>query len=358
MAEDLGIISTSATSVTFGADSTHVYNLSDFIPYSGIGGRQSIRLQSYASWTHGLYVLDLNHMPFGCGTWPAFWSVGFGATWPIDGEIDIIEGWNLNTMDLMTLHTNHSCTTAGFYETGTLIDNQCYQNLDFSQNGCSVSNPDTTSYGAGLNAVGGGVYAMEWTSQFIRIWWFPRTYIPECITAGKPDPDTFGPAIKTYEIPAADFMAYPNGSCTIDQNFYNHTIVFDLAFCGANSGAGSTNYATSTCPQVVNMSGTDSCNYFVANNPEAFANAYWTVNSLKVYQQEAQPQYVGPWPTAQWPMSMPPGWNNWPLGSPETTWQTGPVSIPTLTEIPPGSSKPTYAGPNTWTGAQSYQTKI
>lgn len=40
----------------------------------------------------GISVIDLEHMPSGCGTWPAFWSVG--PNWPSAGEIDIIEGVN------------------------------------------------------------------------------------------------------------------------------------------------------------------------------------------------------------------------------------------------------------------------
>lgn len=38
-------------------------------------------------------ILDVRHMPQGCGTWPAFWEVG--ANWPFGGELDIIEGFVL-----------------------------------------------------------------------------------------------------------------------------------------------------------------------------------------------------------------------------------------------------------------------
>jgi beta-glucanase (GH16 family) len=52
-----------------------------------------VRLTSKNSYTHGLVILDLAHMPGGvCGTWPAFWMVG--PNWPNSGEIDIIEGVN------------------------------------------------------------------------------------------------------------------------------------------------------------------------------------------------------------------------------------------------------------------------
>ena len=50
-------------------------------------GRPSIRLESKNSYTHGLFVADIQHMPDSiCGVWPAFWTLGSG-TWPYNGEI-------------------------------------------------------------------------------------------------------------------------------------------------------------------------------------------------------------------------------------------------------------------------------
>ena len=53
-------------------------------------GRLSVRLTSKETWNHGLFVLDLKHMPPNqCGVWPAFWSLGAG-TWPAGGECSTI----------------------------------------------------------------------------------------------------------------------------------------------------------------------------------------------------------------------------------------------------------------------------
>ncbi|KAI6198249.1 Beta 1,3 (4)-glucanase [Aphelenchoides fujianensis] len=57
------------------------------------------------AYNHGLFLLDLQHMPGGqCGSWPAFWLYNIN-DWPQKGEIDVIEGVNCQTFNSMTLHT-------------------------------------------------------------------------------------------------------------------------------------------------------------------------------------------------------------------------------------------------------------
>lgn len=48
-------------------------------------GRPSIRITSKDSYEKGLFILDAEHMPTGCGVWPAYWLVG--PSWPQNGEI-------------------------------------------------------------------------------------------------------------------------------------------------------------------------------------------------------------------------------------------------------------------------------
>ena len=51
----------------------------------------SIRMNTSASWTYGYFEARLK-LPEGKGTWPAFWLLPKNfATWPDDGEIDIME---------------------------------------------------------------------------------------------------------------------------------------------------------------------------------------------------------------------------------------------------------------------------
>ncbi|TVY89385.1 putative endo-1,3(4)-beta-glucanase [Lachnellula willkommii] len=226
-------------------------------------GRKSVRISSKKSWTHGLFIADIAHMPGGiCGTWPAFWS--FGPNWPNSGEIDVIEGVNSNHDNLMSLHTSSDCTIAGSGQTGTLQSNNCDGNLNGNA-GCGSTASTDSSYGAPFNAISGGVYATEWTSQYIKIWFFPRSNIPQDIANGVPDPETWG-------TPQANFQ----GSCDIDSHFANHNLIFDTTFCGDWA-------ANVWSSDPVCKSKAPSCVSYVASNPSAFIDAYWIINSVKVY---------------------------------------------------------------------------
>jgi hypothetical protein len=59
-AEAAGLWSTNSNSVYMGVDYTSI----------GSGrGRSSVRIMSKNTYNHGLFILDLAHMPEGCGTW-------------------------------------------------------------------------------------------------------------------------------------------------------------------------------------------------------------------------------------------------------------------------------------------------
>ncbi|KAI4271340.1 MAG: hypothetical protein LQ337_006086 [Flavoplaca oasis] len=243
------------------ADSQDLYNVSNGQVTWGVDhrniasgrGRNSIRLTSKAQYTHGLVMLDVAHMPGGaCGVWPAFWMTG--PNWPNNGEIDIIEGVNNQVQNQMTLHTGPGCALAG---------SSCEGGP-----GCAIKPEGSNNYGTDLNNAGGGVYAMEWTSGSINIWFFPRNSIPSDVSGPNPNPSTWGAA-------TASFVG--GESCNIDQHFKNNHIVFTTTFCG--DWAGGVWSQDGTCSA---QAGT--CQEYVQNHPEAYADAYWTINSLKVYQ--------------------------------------------------------------------------
>ncbi|KAL4956666.1 concanavalin A-like lectin/glucanase domain-containing protein [Aspergillus filifer] len=256
-AESGGLIS-AGSSVYMGVDHTNV----------AADGRQSVRISSTQTYHHGLFIIDLGHMPTGCGAWPAFWILG--PDWPNGGEIDVIENVNDATNNQMTLHTSDGCTIDNTGFSGTLMTSNCYVQASGQDNnaGCGISSPDTTSFGAGFNGNSGGVYVTEWTSSAISVWFFPRSSIPSDISAGTPDPASWG-------TPTARFA----GSCDIESHFTDMQIIFDITFCGDWAG---NVWGSGSCAA---LSG--SCTDYVANNPGAFADAYWDINSLRVYQDEA-----------------------------------------------------------------------
>jgi len=76
------------------------------------GPRESIRLEGkhrFGSREGGLFIVDLDHMPAGCGQWPALWLTDED-NWPMNGEIDFIEGVNYQTAAKTALHTSNECS--------------------------------------------------------------------------------------------------------------------------------------------------------------------------------------------------------------------------------------------------------
>lgn len=170
----------------------------------------------------------------------------------------------------MTLHTRDGCSISnnGAYS-GQLRTPNCDVNApgQFTNEGCKIAANDGRSYGRGFNANGGGIYATEWTSDFIKIWFFPRDSIPADLAANDPNPDLWGKPNAIFE-----------GGCNIDEHFRDHNIIFDITFCG--------DWAGNVWGQDGQCSGrAPSCQAFVQNNPGEFGDAFWQVNSLRVYTE-------------------------------------------------------------------------
>ncbi|KAI1262099.1 concanavalin A-like lectin/glucanase domain-containing protein [Xylariaceae sp. FL1019] len=226
-------------------------------------GRFSVRVSSTKQYDEGLFIFDVKHTPYGCGTWPALW-LSDQDNWPTNGEIDIMEAVNAATDgNQMTLHTTDDCSMGGVKRlmTGSSIHGNCYNESD-SNAGCGVQGSDS-SYGTGFNSNNGGVMAMEWRSAGIRMWQFARDSIPSDITSNAPDPSTWGKA-------SADF---PNTDCNIGSHFSNQSIIVNIDLCGQWAG---NVYADSGCPS--------DCEDYVANYPTAFENAYWEFGAFQIYQ--------------------------------------------------------------------------
>ncbi|KAG8758491.1 hypothetical protein FRC14_008116 [Serendipita sp. 396] len=236
-----------------------------------VGNRKSVRLHSKQVVNkNSLVVLDAEHMPTGCGTWPAWWMNG--PNWPAGGEIDILEGVHDDTTNHATLHTTAGCTAssdASHPSTGQLTNAQCgFINGDNS--GCGYADVSTnTGYGAGFNSAKGGVYVMQWVDSGISVWYFPRGAIPADLVAEKPMPWTW----------PSPFARWSTNTCNVDQFFRDHITIFNTTFCGDWAGA---TWQSSGC---ADKTGYSSCAAFVSEKGSAFHEAYWTVNYVKYFQQ-------------------------------------------------------------------------
>ena len=146
--------------------------------------------------------------------------------WPNNGEIDILEGVNDQKNNLMTLHSAKGVqlNAAGNLFSGSVSTPNCDVNApDQAKNaGCAIQDPSDLSYGTGFNDNGGGVFAVEWTSDLIRMWFFPRGKFPDDIVNSQPSPNAdWGPPRSLF-----------SGNFNLDDHFKDQNIVFDTTFCG------------------------------------------------------------------------------------------------------------------------------
>lgn len=231
--------------------------------------RDSVRISSQRRYNTGLFILDLKKAPWGCGTWPAFWTLGEG-TWPYAGEIDIIEGVHDNQHNQVAWHTSPGCHLAPnstFSGTIVNVDGQNHTDCNGLINnnaGCGIVEWSRASYGPYFDAQGGGVFVMKWDENGIAVWSFYRQAIPKDIIDGVPHPDGWGPPSAFLDPSQCDPLAF----------FKNHTIILNITFCGDWAG---NSYATSGCP--------GTCAERL-QDPSNFVNATWIINSLKVYGKQ------------------------------------------------------------------------
>lgn len=188
------------------------------------------------------------------------------------GEIDVFEGVNNQATNQYTLHTSKGCTSSqgSIKPTGKVSNKQC-ATINGDNTGCGFIDPNESSYGAGFNAAGGGVFAHLWDQSGIKIWHFARNEIPQDIqaisdygaaTTGSPNPDSWGTPVAFWS---------PD-TCDMGSHFHDHSLVFDTTLCGDWAGA---TYSSSGCPGTCEQAVADPSNFkseyssFVLHSPEA-----------------------------------------------------------------------------------------
>ncbi|WWC99412.1 hypothetical protein V866_006315 [Kwoniella sp. B9012] len=248
------------------ADSTNVVDPS-------ARGRDSVRIHSKDTYTDGILIIDVKHMPTGCGTWPAFWTCTRAGTWPAGGEVDIIEGiYGINQQysnNLFTLHSDAGCkmpaTNRG---SGTPLLSDCTGGV-----GCGVRDKSSKSFGEEFNKNEGGIFVMRRSkTRGFSFWFWPHNspQAPTDITSGS---QTIMESL--WSTPIANF---PADQCDINRHFDDHEIIINLTFAGVWAG-GDAQWAASGCAGTAGWTPDD----YVNKNPEAFTDSYWEIRSLKWY---------------------------------------------------------------------------
>lgn len=255
-------------------------------------------------------------MPAGCGTWPAFWLTD-EANWPVNGEIDIVEGVNFQSEAKTALHTTKGCsmydiplgTMTGTWDTAQGIpdaktgkpdmtlryaqDCFVYNPHQWLNQGCVAVNKDNETLGQPFNNKGGGVYALEWdpSNRHIRTWVFtPHTAVPDNLVAAirtaSLNEERVAPDPSLWPVPYGYFAIGEGTDCPASHFRHMH-LVFNLAFCGSVAG----NRYHMDCPSQVarNFS---SCNEWVKSDPEELKEAYWKIRGVYVYEREWQRTWI------------------------------------------------------------------
>ena len=193
----------------------------------------------------------------------------------------------------------------------TTVSTNCDTSYNYNQ-GCGTQVTHPRSYGRDFNSGRGGFYALARSKEYgVKVWFWSRRslFVPFDVRENREvvDPDHWGQ-------PTAYFPTGDN--CGYEEHFNAHMFIFDLTFCvrsfphSARRGsyllcgsqgdwAGSpTVWPQSGCsPMSCNDCELRRCRYVgrctdvdtspvVDQNPGAFVDAYWEVNSLRVYTPE------------------------------------------------------------------------
>jgi len=199
--------------------------------------RMTSKISTSKSWKHFLAVVKFNHVPWGCGVWPAFFTLGEGAEWPAGGEMDILEYAN-DGGSMTSFHTSKECKldASEVNKYKPLFDQNAAYNGE--QYNCLTKYCDTcTSLGCAPNTLPlltgeqwanrPGSFAMQRTKEFTKIFFIPAGQEPSDLLSDKPEPEEWTRWLIAY-YPFAASKGCPNP----DEIMAPQKFIFQIAFCG------------------------------------------------------------------------------------------------------------------------------
>jgi len=256
--------------------------------------RYTAKIGTQKSWSYFLAAMRFSHVPYGCGVWPAFFTLAPGAPWPDGGEVDILEYVN-DDVSKTSLHTGHACrldpnlvNRYGYMPDRNRMNYDC--RTRYPQHlGCA---PNKWMRSGQQWAHNPGVVALERTAEFLKIFFIPEGSIPGDLIGDAPRPDTWDRFIVSYYPFSAN--GCPPSVMAAQQ------LVLNIGFCGdwASKVWGDSAYCksrTHSCRSVDPLHEyapqQDCCTQFIFDEDRAHGTddylrqrAFFNISWLKVYQ--------------------------------------------------------------------------
>ncbi|KAL9937121.1 hypothetical protein V8E36_004356 [Tilletia maclaganii] len=247
------------------------------------GMYETIRPSTKITFTEGLVIVKVNHMPVACGLWPSIFTVSPDDGWPHRGEVDIAEGVHFYKSNKMSIHTMPGChmdpgsldMMTGTLGTESSTNCAAWQTGD---KGCAVQS-ELHDFGVAINNNGGGVYMMVWTEHHgIAI--YHANQVPDDIQRGQPDVNQWGK-------PSAYF---PSTSCTPSDFFGSHSVTITNTFGGTWSGNEQVwNWKASMTQSCAERTGFSSFDQYVNAGHPDLSQAYWAIQDIQIWQKQRKP---------------------------------------------------------------------
>ena len=106
-----------------------------------------------------------------------------------------------------------------------------------------------------------------------QIWAFARDTVPASLNSDNPSTESFPPPL----------AAFSGKGCDYAQSFRDMVLIINTDFCGDWAGKV---WAESGAQKAT---GVETCDTYVAQNPEKFTEAFWEISSIKVYANVKMP---------------------------------------------------------------------
>lgn len=197
-------------------------------------------------------------------------------------EIDLVESVSFLSRNEITLYTGpNPCSMEARKGSGDVFSTRC----DYKGGGCGATAPNGT-FGDTFNRNGGGVLATQIDVTGIRVWQFARSMVPENMKNENPDPNSWGTPVLHFVPKECDIRAaWTKMKIVSHARHSEHRAsdgrqVVNITFCGKYAGAEAWEGYTGCRART----GVETCEQYVAQNPSAFDDVYFLINSIRTFR--------------------------------------------------------------------------